>query len=129
MTEPDFDKGDGLIPVIVQESETGEVLMLAYMNAEAWRETLRTGKATYWSRSRQTLWVKGESSGHVQQVQEIRIDCDRDTLLLKVRQVGDAACHTGYQSCFYRAVKPKSPTDLEFVAQKVYDPATAYQKK
>ncbi|HOD28082.1 MAG TPA: phosphoribosyl-AMP cyclohydrolase [Syntrophales bacterium] len=125
MTEPDFDKGDGLIPVIVQESETGEVLMLAYMNAEAWRETLRTGKATYWSRSRQTLWVKGESSGHVQQVQEIRIDCDRDTLLLKVRQVGDAACHTGYQSCFYRKL---SPGPEAIVGERIFDPETVYQK-
>jgi phosphoribosyl-AMP cyclohydrolase len=125
MTEPDFEKGDGLIPVIVQEGETGEVLMLAYMNAEAWRETLRTGKATYWSRSRQTLWVKGESSGHVQWVQEIRIDCDRDTLLLRVRQVGDAACHTGYRSCFYRKLSP----GLEaIVGERIFDPETVYKK-
>ncbi|HOG07582.1 MAG: phosphoribosyl-AMP cyclohydrolase [Syntrophales bacterium] len=125
MTEPDFDKGDGLIPVIVQESETGEVLMLAYMNAEAWRETLRTGKATYWSRSRKTLWVKGESSGHVQWVKEIRIDCDRDTLLLRVRQVGDAACHTGYRSCFYRKLSPGSEA---VVGERVFDPETVYNK-
>ncbi|HAR98404.1 MAG TPA: phosphoribosyl-AMP cyclohydrolase [Syntrophus sp. (in: bacteria)] len=125
MTEPDFEKGDGLIPVIVQESETGEVLMLAYMNAEAWRETLRTGKATYWSRSRQTLWVKGESSGHVQWVQEIRIDCDRDTLLLRVRQVGDAACHTGYRSCFYRKLSPGSEA---IVGERIFDPETVYKK-
>jgi len=125
MTEPDFDKGDGLIPVIVQESETGEVLMLAYMNAEAWRETLRTGKATYWSRSRKTLWVKGESSGHVQWVKDIRIDCDRDTLLLRVRQVGDAACHTGYRSCFYRKLSPGSEA---VVGERVFDPETVYNK-
>lgn len=125
MTEPDFDKGDGLIPVIVQESETGEVLMLAYMNAEAWRETLRTGKATYWSRSRKTLWVKGESSGHVQWVKDIRIDCDRDTLLLRVRQVGDAACHTGYRSCFYRKLFP-SPEAI--VGERIFDPDSVYNK-
>jgi len=125
MTEPDFDKGDGLIPVIVQESETGEVLMLAYMNAEAWRETLRTGKATYWSRSRKTLWVKGESSGHVQWVKDIRIDCDRDTLLVRVRQVGDAACHTGYRSCFYRKLFP-GPEAI--VGERIFDPDSVYNK-
>ena len=104
MVEIDFEKGKGLLPVIVQDYETGEVLMLAYMNRKAWLKTLETGKATYWSRSRNELWVKGETSGHVQIVKEILVDCDSDTLLLKVQQIGGAACHTGYKSCFYRKV-------------------------
>ncbi len=91
----DFKKCGGLVPTIVQDFQTGEVLMLAFMNEEAWRETLTTGKATYWSRTRQELWVKGKTSGHVQRVKEIRIGCDNDTVLLKVEQVGQAACHTG----------------------------------
>ncbi len=94
---------DGLIAAIAQDSETGEVLMLAWMNAEALAATIDTGRATYWSRSRQALWVKGETSGHVQEVEEIRIDCDQDAVLLKVKQTG-GACHTGRQSCFYRIV-------------------------
>lgn len=98
---PDFEKGGGLIPVVVQEEGTGEVLMLAYMNKEALEKTMRTGKATYWSRSRKELWTKGETSGHYQSVKDIRIDCDLDTLLLTVVQQG-AACHTGNHSCFYR---------------------------
>lgn len=99
--QPDFEKMNGLIPVIVQEAGTGEVLMLAYMNEEALRKTLDTGLATYWSRSRNELWCKGETSGHYQHVKEIRIDCDCDTILLIVEQDG-AACHTGNHSCFYR---------------------------
>jgi phosphoribosyl-AMP cyclohydrolase len=101
-TGPNFEKGEGLVPTVVQDDKTGEVLMLAYMNKEAWLKTLATGKAHYWSRSRQSLWLKGETSGHVQLVSEVRLDCDEDTILLKVKQVGDAACHTGYRSCFYR---------------------------
>lgn len=99
--QPDFEKMNGLIPVIVQEAGTGEVLMLAYMNEEALQKTLVTGLATYWSRSRNELWCKGETSGHYQHVKEIRIDCDCDTILLIVEQDG-AACHTGNHSCFYR---------------------------
>ncbi len=125
MTEPDFEKSGGLVPVVVQDAETAEVLMLAYMNSEAWRETLRTGRATFWSRSRNALWVKGEQSGHVQRVREIRIDCDCDTLLLKVFQVGGAACHTGYRSCFYRKISPGSE---EIVGERVFDPETVYRK-
>lgn len=102
MFDPDFKKGGGVLPVVVQDEETAEVLMLAYMNREAWLKTIETGKATYWSRSRNTLWLKGETSGHFQLVGEMRIDCDNDTILLKVRQLGGAACHTGYRSCFYR---------------------------
>lgn len=100
---PRFD-ANGLIAAIAQEAGTGEVLMLAWMNADALRETIATGRATYWSRSRSRLWTKGETSGHVQHVEEIRIDCDQDAILLKVRQTGPA-CHTGRKSCFYRAVK------------------------
>ena len=97
----DFKKGNGLVPVVVQDVETDEVLMLAYMNEEAFQMTLETKIATYWSRSRNELWIKGKTSGHYQYVKEIRIDCDEDTILLKVKQVG-AACHTGNHSCFYR---------------------------
>jgi phosphoribosyl-AMP cyclohydrolase len=112
-------KGD-LVPAIVQDAQTGEVLMLAYMNREALAKTLETGKAHYWSRSRGKLWLKGESSGHFQKVVEARIDCDQDAILLKVRQEG-GACHTGYRSCFYR--------DLEgnVVGEKVFDPDEVYR--
>jgi len=98
---------DGLIPAIVQDAETKDVLMMAYMNIDSLKATLKTGKASYWSRSRQTFWVKGETSGHIQHVKDIWFDCDCDTLLLKVRQVG-AACHTMKRSCFYRKIQDKS---------------------
>ncbi|MAN47344.1 MAG: phosphoribosyl-AMP cyclohydrolase [Alphaproteobacteria bacterium] len=94
---------DGLIAAIAQDVSTGEVLMLAWMNAEALNATIETGRATYWSRSRQALWVKGETSGHFQDVVELRIDCDQDAVLMKVRQIG-GACHTGRESCFYRII-------------------------
>lgn len=106
MIQPDFEKMGGLIPAIVQDAATGEVLMLAYMNQASLDRTLQTGLATYWSRSRQELWCKGETSGHYQHVQEILIDCDEDTLLLKVIQDG-AACHTGNRTCFYRPLLEK----------------------
>ncbi len=102
MPEPDFDKRGGLVPAIAQDAASGEILMVAYMNREAWRHTLATGKATYWSTSRKSLWVKGETSGHVQHVRDILVDCDADAVLLKVEQVGDVACHMGYRSCFFR---------------------------
>ncbi len=124
MVEIDFEKGKGLLPVIVQDYETGEVLMLAYMNRKAWLETLETGKATYWSRSRNELWVKGETSGHVQIVKEILVDCDSDTLLLKVQQVGGAACHTGYKSCFYRKV---TNGKTEIIGKPVFKPEDVYK--
>ncbi|MCX5854318.1 MAG: phosphoribosyl-AMP cyclohydrolase [Deltaproteobacteria bacterium] len=124
MIEIDFDKSNGLIPVIVQDDETKEVLMLAYMNREAWLKTQETGKATYWSRSRNELWVKGETSGHVQLVREILIDCDADTLVLKVQQVGGAACHTGYRSCFYRRVVNEK---TEIVGELVFKPEDVYK--
>src|SRR5882762_5036177 len=98
----DFQKSGGLVPAIAQDAATGQVLMLAWMNQEAFEETLRTGRAVYFSRSRNRLWRKGEESGHVQEVKEVFVDCDADTILLKVHQLGDAACHEGYQSCFFR---------------------------
>jgi phosphoribosyl-AMP cyclohydrolase len=119
-----FEKHGGLIPTVVQDFETGEVLMLAFMNEEAWRETLREGKATYWSRTRQELWVKGKTSGHVQWVREIWIDCDDDTVLLKVNQVGEAACHTGYRSCFFKKVEGDS---VRVVGEKIFDPKEVYK--
>ena len=118
---------DGLIPAIAQDAETGEILMVAWMNQEALDRTLETGRATYYSRSRQKLWAKGEQSGHVQTVRRILVDCDQDCLVLKV-SVDQGQCHVGYQSCFYRALKPSSKTDLEFTADKVYDPKAAYGK-
>ena len=126
MAPLDFEKTGGLIPAIVQDAASGEVLMLAFMNAEAWEKTLSTATATYWSRSRNTLWVKGETSGNVQRVREIRIDCDRDTVLLKVEQVGGAACHTGHRSCFYKRVGPDGA--LTVVGAPVFDPREVYKK-
>ena len=124
-TKPDFSKGDGLLPAIAQDGTTGEVLMLAYMNAESYAETLATGRAVYFSRSRGRLWRKGEESGNVQQVEAIYIDCDADTILLKVNQIGGAACHEGYQSCFFRQVTPEG---LKVIGTRVFDPAEVYKK-
>jgi len=102
MIQPDFKKQGGLVPAIAQDYKTGKVLMLAYMNEESYKKTLETGNAVYWSRSRNKLWMKGETSGNIQIVKDILIDCDEDTLLLKVEQKGGAACHTGEESCFFR---------------------------
>ncbi len=121
----DFDKSGGLIPAIAQDYKSGEVLMLAYMNKEAWQQTLKSGKATYYSRSRNTLWVKGLTSGNIQLVKEIRVDCDADTILLKVDQVGGAACHTGYPSCFYTRV---TDAGTETIGKPVFDPKEVYKK-
>ena len=125
MVELDFEKGGGLVPVIAQDWKTGEVLMLAYMNREAWEKTIQTERATYWSRSRQSLWVKGETSGNVQTVKEIFVDCDLDTVVLKVDQGGGAACHMGYRSCFYRKV---SYGEMAIVCERVFDPEDVYTK-
>ncbi len=122
---PDFSKTDGLLPAIAQDAQSGDVLMLAYMNRESYEETLRTGRAVYFSRSRGKLWRKGEESGHVQLVKSVFVDCDADTILLKVEQLGGAACHTGHRSCFYRQV---TPAGLETIGQPVFDPATVYKK-
>lgn len=126
---------DGLIPCITTDHATNEVLMFAFMNAEALAHTIATKKATYWSRSRNKLWVKGEESGNAQLVKELRVDCDQDVILLKVENVGGAACHNGYPSCFYRkladAAQAGDPSTLrlEFAARRVFDPATVYKKK
>ena len=104
ISDLDFEKFSGLLPVITQEQESGKVLMLAYANLEAVSKTQETGYAHYWSRSRNTLWKKGESSGHVQQIMEVLVDCDEDTLLYKVSQTG-TACHTGAKSCFFRKLQ------------------------
>lgn len=125
MIELNFEKMGGLIPAIAQDDTTGEVLMLAFMNREAWEETLKTGRATYYSRTRDTLWVKGLTSGHIQHVKEIRVDCDDDTVLLKVEQVGGAACHTGYASCFYQKVDGNR---LVTMGDPVFDPKEVYKK-
>jgi phosphoribosyl-AMP cyclohydrolase len=122
---PDFSKGDGLIPAIAQDAKTGEVLMMAYMNAESYAETLATGRAVYYSRSRNKLWRKGEESGNVQHVHAVYLDCDADTLLLSIEQVGGAACHTGHRSCFYRKV---TPAGLETVGEPLFDPKQVYKK-
>lgn len=125
MIELDFDKAGGLVPVVAQDHETGEVLMVAYMNKEAWQKTLETGIVHYWSRSRSSLWKKGESSGNIQEVKEIRVDCDDDCVLVKIRQVGDAACHTGYRSCFYRKVENGT---LVLSGVQVFNPDEVYHK-
>jgi phosphoribosyl-AMP cyclohydrolase len=120
---PDFTRNDGLLPAIAQDVATGEVLMVAWMNAEAYAETLRTGQAVYYSRSRGKLWRKGEESGHTQQVRAMYVDCDADTILLKVEQTG-VACHEGYRSCFFRQV---TADGLKVVAQRLVDPASVYK--
>jgi len=125
MLNLDFEKTGGLLPAIVQDYETGEVLMLAYINKEAWEATLSTGKATYFSRSRQTLWIKGETSGNMQIIREIRIDCDNDTVIFKVEQIGGAACHKGYRSCFYKKFKDGA---VEVTENRVFDPKEVYNK-
>ena len=119
----DFEKAGGLVPAIAQDADTGEVLMLAWMNREAFKETLRTGQAVYFSRSRNRLWRKGEESGHVQEVREVYIDCDADTVLLKVKQVGGAACHEGYKSCFFRKL---DDGELTVVGERIFDPKKVY---
>ena len=125
MIELDFRKSGGLIPAIAQDWKTGEVLMLAYINEESWKETLRTGHGVYWSRSRSKLWHTGEESGNVQIVKEILVDCDADTVIFKVEQVGGAACHEGYRTCFFRKVAGDT---LEVVGERVFDPKKVYKK-
>src|SRR5438094_1912847 len=114
----DFEKSGGLVSSITQDADTGEVLMLACMNREAWEETLRTRRAVYFSRSRNRLWRKGEESGNVQEVRAVYIDCDADTILLEVHQVGGAACHEGYASCFFRQV---TPDGVKVVGERLFD--------
>jgi len=123
MVELNFDKLNGLIPVITQDYKTGEVFMMAFMNKEAWKMTRKTGYVHYWSRSKNRLWKKGESSGNLQEVKEIRIDCDNDCMLIKINQIGNAACHMGYRSCFYRILKED---ELKIDCQKIFDPKKRY---
>ena len=136
MTRRDIEQGlgfnpeyneQGLIPAIAQDTKTGQILMFAYMNRQALTSTIKTGYATYYSRSRDKLWKKGEQSGHTQKVEQILVDCDQDCIILKVT-VDAGQCHVGYQSCFYRALKKGSSDKLEFISEKVYDPKDAYKK-
>ncbi|NOY30013.1 MAG: phosphoribosyl-AMP cyclohydrolase [Planctomycetes bacterium] len=120
---PNFKTAEALLPVVAQDATSGQVLMLAYMNRAAWEQTLASGEAVYFSRSRNRLWKKGEQSGHVQRVKEIYLDCDEDTILLKVEQVGGAACHEGYQSCFFRQW---DAGELHVVGTRVFDPKQVY---
>jgi phosphoribosyl-AMP cyclohydrolase len=121
----DFDKAGGLVAAIAQDHTTGEVLMIAWMNRDAFEETVRTKRAVYFSRSRNKLWRKGEESGNVQEVKEILVDCDNDAILLKVNQIGGAACHEGYKSCFFRRL---DNNDLKVIAERVFDPKQVYKK-
>ena len=121
-----FDR-DGLVPAIAQDAETGEILMMAYMTRESLGRTIAEKRACYWSRSRQKFWVKGESSGHVQEVKDIYIDCDGDTVLMKIIQHGPGACHEGYKSCFFR--KLTDDGGLEICLPKVFDEKTVYKTK
>ena len=124
--QPNFKKdSSGLLPAIAQDYKTNEVLMLAYINEASWKETLKSGCATYWSRSRKELWKKGDTSGNVQHVKDILIDCDRDTVIFKVEQVGGAACHVGYRSCFFRSINEGS---CKIVSEKVFNPDEVYKK-
>jgi phosphoribosyl-AMP cyclohydrolase len=122
---PAFSGPDGLVTAVAQDVVTGQVLMVAHMNREAWDETLATGRAVYFSRARRKLWHKGEESGNIQNVREVFVDCDGDTVLLKVEQIGGAACHEGYPTCFFRQV---TPDGLKTVAERVFDPQQLYKK-
>jgi phosphoribosyl-AMP cyclohydrolase len=125
MIRLDFSKGDGLLPAVVQNINSGKVLMLAYINQESWEKSLETGEAHYWSRSRQELWHKGVTSGHVQKIKEVYVDCDKDTVLFKVEQIGGAACHTGYESCFFKKIGPNGKETI--VGEKLFDPEKVYK--
>jgi phosphoribosyl-AMP cyclohydrolase len=118
---------DGLIPAIAQEEKSGEILMMAWMNRESLRATIETNRATYWSRSRKKIWIKGEESGNFQEVRSIHVDCDGDVVLLKVNQVGGAACHTGHRTCFYREITDEGQNFKES-NDIVFDPKTVYRK-
>jgi phosphoribosyl-AMP cyclohydrolase len=116
----------GLVPAVVQDAKDGTVLMVAYMNPESLRRTLKLKKSVFWSRSRKEFWLKGESSGNVQKVKEIRLDCDGDCLVIKVDQIGGAACHTGHRSCFYRKAGPNGK--LKVTGRPLFDPKKVYKK-
>ena len=126
MVKLDFKKGNGLLPAIAQDYKTGKVLMLAYMNEDSWLLTLKTGEAHYWSRSRKEIWHKGETSGNIQIVKEVFVDCDYDTILIKIEQVGGAACHLGYESCFHNKID--SNGEKSIVGKKIFNPDEVYKK-
>lgn len=121
-----FDKLNGLLPAVVQDYQSGEVLMVGFMNQEAWETTLRIGKATFYSRTRDTLWTKGLTSGNIQKVKEIRVDCDDDTVLLKVQQIGGAACHTGHRTCFFKQVN--ADRSVSVIGEPLFDPKEVYKQ-
>ncbi|MBN1227690.1 MAG: phosphoribosyl-AMP cyclohydrolase [Deltaproteobacteria bacterium] len=126
MIKLDFKKGGGLLPAIAQDYKTGKVLMLAYMNEDSWLLTLKTREAHYWSRSRKEIWHKGETSGNTQIVKEVFVDCDYDTILIKIEQVGGAACHLGYESCFHNKIERNGEKLL--VGDKIFNPDEVYKK-
>jgi len=126
MPELDFEKGNGLLPAIAQDYNTGKVLMLAYINKVAWEKSLETGEVHYWSRSRKELWHKGATSGHVQKIREIFIDCDSDSILFKIDQIGGAACHTGFESCFFKKIESDGSETI--IGKKLFDPDEVYKK-
>ena len=126
MGKLNFLKGGGLLPAIAQDHRSNEILMMAYINEESWHKTLETGQVHYWSRSRNQLWLKGESSGHIQIVKEILVDCDEDTVVFKVEQLGEAACHKGYKSCFFRRVEEDASFFVKDIP--VFDPTEVYNK-
>lgn len=120
----DFQKGSGLVPAVIQDERSGEVLMLGFMNAESLGETQRSREVVFFSRSRNRLWKKGESSGHVLRVREIRVDCDADALLVRVEAVGPGVCHEGYRSCFFRAIEPGG--EAQVITERAYSPEEVY---
>ena len=124
MLQLDFAKLDGLVPAIVQDAASGEVLMLGFMNEQAYRETRASGEVTFFSRTRNKLWRKGEQSGHVLRVKEVRVDCDADTVLIRAEPVGPGVCHEGYRSCFFRRLDPDG--SAEVVSARTFDPAAVY---
>jgi len=126
MVKLDFKKGNGIVPAIAQDYKSGRVLMLAYMNNVAWQRTLQTGQAHYWSRTRGELWHKGATSGHIQIVKEILVDCDHDAILLKVEQVEGAACHLGYESCFHNKIDRNGEETI--IGERIFDPERVYKK-
>jgi phosphoribosyl-AMP cyclohydrolase len=126
MIKLDFSKGNGLLPAIAQDYKSGKVLMLAYINQASWKKTLETGDAHYWSRSRRELWRKGGTSGNVQKIKEIYVDCDNDTVVFKVEQAGGAACHLGYESCFHKKVERNG--EFTVIGEKIFDPEKVYKK-
>jgi phosphoribosyl-AMP cyclohydrolase len=126
MIKLDFKKGGGILPALAQDYKSGKVLMLAYMNREAYQLTLDTGEAHYWSRTRGKIWHKGETSGNIQIVKEIMVDCDHDTILLKVEQLGGAACHLGYESCFHNKITKNGEEII--IGKRVFDPERVYKK-